>query len=152
MKKEITSLSDLADLAGEICKVLQSDSIILFRGELGVGKTTLVSYILQRLVRASETFTSPTFNIVNHYYSEVKDCDIYHLDLYRIEDENELYEIGLNDMIGKGIILIEWPEIAMNILSKSDVIMINLSFLKEDLRGVVITNTCKDPQKKLQYI
>lgn len=152
MKKEINNLIDLAELASYICKTLQSDSIILLRGELGVGKTTLASYILKNLICSSEEFTSPTFTIVNQYYSEAKDCNIYHLDLYRIEDANELYEIGLNDMVGKGIMLVEWPEIAMNILGGREVIMINLSFLKDDVREVVITSTCKNSHKKLQYI
>jgi tRNA threonylcarbamoyl adenosine modification protein YjeE len=143
IEREIPTLSDTAEIVNLICDTIKNDSIILLRGELGVGKTTFVSHILKKFLDSSETFTSPTFTIVNHYYSDVRQCNIYHLDLYRIKDESELYEIGLNDMVDKGIVLIEWPEIAMNILKRRQVIMINLSFINEDIRHVTIDSTCK---------
>ena len=118
---------------------LNNDSIVLLSGELGVGKTTLVSYMLQTLVDANTHFTSPTFNIVNEYYSQQKACKVFHLDLYSIKDVAELYEIGFIDIINSGISFIEWPEIAFKTINgtlKSRILNIKLSFLNHSIRQI----------------
>ena len=140
------NISQIGNIAHQIYKLIDSDSVIMLRGELGVGKTTLASNILQDLLEDEGDFTSPTFNIVHEYYSQLKKCKVFHLDLYRIKSYDELGEIGFSDMLSNGIMLIEWPEVSfsiLNTLSEERLIMINLSFITEEIRGITISRTCK---------
>jgi tRNA threonylcarbamoyl adenosine modification protein YjeE len=125
--------------------MIKNNSIIMLRGELGVGKTTLSGYILRKLLNNLEEFTSPTFNIVHTYYSALKQCYIHHIDLYRIKFYEELSDIGFYDILSNNIVLVEWPEIAFPILKKisSDrLMMIDLSFSSNDVRSVALTTPC----------
>ena len=141
----IEDLFDLENFASELCDLIKSNAIIMLRGELGVGKTTLAGLVLRKLVNNLEEFTSPTFNIVHRYYSGLKQCNINHLDLYRIKSPEELDDIGFYDMLCNDIVLVEWPEIAFSVLKKipSDrLMMIDLSFLNDDLRSLSLTTPC----------
>ena len=85
-----------------------NSKIILFYGEMGVGKTTLISALVRQLGGDSEV-SSPTFSIVNEYL--VDNDKVYHFDFYRIEDEYEALDIGVEDYFDSGHwIFIEWPE------------------------------------------
>ena len=154
MTYEINNLFDLEKLACQLFDKIRDGIVVMLRGELGVGKTTLSSYILRKLVGGDGDFTSPTFNIVNEYYSELRKCKVFHLDLYRIKNFDELYDIGLNDMLGNGIVLIEWPEIAFPMLKKIDsnsLMMINLSFVNEDIRSCAVEIPCNIDEKEVEY-
>lgn len=94
--------------AGEIlARVLQPGTTIALIGDLGAGKTTLVSGLVEAL---GGTASSPTFSLVNEY--PTRRFVIWHVDLYRLEREAELVELGLDDMIGNrlGICVIEWAD------------------------------------------
>jgi len=135
----IENLLQLKAFSNELLMKLNNDSIVLLSGELGVGKTTLVSYLLQELIGEEMYFTSPTFSIVNEYYSQQRLCKVFHLDLYRINDSAELYEIGFSDIINSGIVFIEWPEVASKIIDtvqKSRIIKIKLSFTDNSVRKI----------------
>ena len=88
-------------------------NILCFKGELGVGKTTFIKYLINFLQTKNNQPTtevlSPTFNLVNEYHLE--SLIIKHYDLYRIYDEKELNSLGIFEDICKHITLIEWPEI-----------------------------------------
>jgi tRNA threonylcarbamoyladenosine biosynthesis protein TsaE len=85
-----------------------NSKVILFYGEMGVGKTTLISALVKQLGGATEV-SSPTFSIVNEYL--VDNDKVYHFDFYRIEDEYEALDIGVEDYFDSGHwIFIEWPE------------------------------------------
>ena len=85
-----------------------NSKVILFYGEMGVGKTTLISALVRQLGGDSEV-SSPTFSIVNEYI--VDNDKVYHFDFYRIEDEYEALDIGVEDYFDSGHwIFIEWPE------------------------------------------
>lgn len=82
--------------------------VILFYGEMGVGKTTLIKEICMQL-GATDIAASPTFSIVNEY--EAKEDVIYHFDFYRINDPNEALDIGFEDYVySDEWVFIEWPE------------------------------------------
>jgi len=89
---------------------LNPPQLILLRGDLGAGKTTLVKGIAEGFGAASaDDVTSPTFTLVHEYQGPR--ATLYHIDLYRVDTDRELETLGLDDLIGPGsILLIEWGE------------------------------------------
>ena len=105
---EIGSLSDLERVADEVIEALDGRTVVLLRGGMGAGKTTLVSRIAARL-GAEDTVTSPTFALVNQY--EGTECRIYHFDFYRIDRIEEVFDLGYGEYFYSGdLCLVEWPE------------------------------------------
>ncbi len=105
---EIDSLSDLERVADEVIEALDGRTVVLLRGGMGAGKTTLVSRIAARL-GAEDTVTSPTFALVNQY--EGAECRIYHFDFYRIDRIEEVFDLGYEEYFYSGdLCLVEWPE------------------------------------------
>ena len=90
---------------------------LLFYGEMGAGKTTLIKELVKAL-GVYDVASSPTFSLVNHYESEKG--PVFHFDFYRIEDETEALDIGLEDYLDSGEWnLIEWPEKVENLLGEN---------------------------------
>jgi len=103
-------------------KVLVKGDIICLTGDLGAGKTVLVKGIASGL-GVDDYVTSPTFTLINEYEGEIP---VYHFDVYRIADTEELYDIGINEYLyGDGIILIEWADLIREILPE-EVIWVNI--------------------------
>jgi len=104
--------------------------IFFLNGEMGVGKTTFVRFLINNLQeKFNQQLTevpSPTFNIVNEY--KLKDLKIMHYDLYRIKDEAEFKNIGLFENEKNAILFIEWPEI----IAKKPKKVIELYFIYEE--------------------
>ena len=103
---------------------LKKGDIIVLTGDLGSGKTKLTEGILSSFNLENE-ISSPTFTIVNEYTNE--NVNIYHFDVYRLEDSSEFYEIG--GYFDKGICIIEWGEMIKDVLPKS---YIQICFEKSD--------------------
>jgi hypothetical protein len=111
MKEQILStLDDTHVWACAFAKTLHAPATVALHGDLGAGKSEIARTIIQTLRGENTVVTSPTFTIVQSY------DEISHFDLYRIIDKSELTEIGLQHAIEKDITLIEWPEIASDIL------------------------------------
>ena len=93
----------------EIARSLEIPGVVLLRGALGTGKTTLTRGIAQGLgLDDPGLVNSPSFTLVNIYHGI---CPIYHVDLYRLEGDKDLYSIGLDDFLGReGVTVIEWSE------------------------------------------
>ncbi len=105
---EIDSLSELPRVAEAVIEALDGRSVVLLRGGMGAGKTTLVSRIAA-LLGAEDTVTSPTFALVNQY--EGPQCRIYHFDFYRIDSIEEVFDLGYEEYFYSGdLCLLEWPE------------------------------------------
>ena len=105
---EIDSLSELPRVAEAVIESLDGRSVVLLRGGMGAGKTTLVSRIAA-LLGAEDTVTSPTFALVNQY--EGQECRIYHFDFYRIDSIEEVFDLGYEEYFYSGdLCLVEWPE------------------------------------------
>ena len=102
------SPEETAHLASTIGKIIHEGTVICLDGELGVGKTLFVR-ALARTLGVESDVTSPTFNLMNIYEAA---CPIVHFDLYRIESEEELEDIGFYEYVEatEGIVLIEWAE------------------------------------------
>ena len=104
----IESLAQLDEVAQLIIDELQGRSVVLFRGGMGAGKTTLISRIVA-LLGADDTVTSPTFALVNQY--EGLEHRIYHFDFYRINRIEEVFDFGYEEYFYSGdLCLVEWPE------------------------------------------
>jgi len=90
-------------------RLLEQPALILLQGTLGAGKSVLARGIARGLgVPDNVPITSPTFTLMNHYQARL---DLYHFDLYRLCDPDELIEIGFDDYAyGNGVTLVEWPE------------------------------------------
>ncbi|MBQ3204005.1 MAG: tRNA (adenosine(37)-N6)-threonylcarbamoyltransferase complex ATPase subunit type 1 TsaE [Alistipes sp.] len=128
---KIDSLSELSDVAREIIESLQGRTVVLFRGEMGAGKTTLISRIVEEL-GAEDNVTSPTFAIVNQY--EGTECRIYHFDFYRIERLEEAYDFGYEEYFYSGdLCLVEWPE-KIEPLLPEDAMQVMIRVVDEDSR------------------
>jgi tRNA threonylcarbamoyladenosine biosynthesis protein TsaE len=97
-------------LGRALAPLLTPPKLVLLRGELGAGKTTLVKGIAEGFqAAAQEDVTSPTFTLVHEYHGP--DADLYHIDLYRIDTPRELETLGLDDLVSaSSILLVEWGE------------------------------------------
>jgi len=107
-------------VARQLAMKLVPDDVLLLQGDLGAGKTEFIKGVCQGM-NVDEIVSSPTYTIVNQYVGEDRSerpIDIYHVDLYRIENAKELIEVGLADLLADAgsIKLIEWAENADSIL------------------------------------
>lgn len=110
---ETFTLQELPDVVGRVLSVVDT-KILLFYGEMGVGKTTFIKNLAKHL-GVKETVSSPTFSIVNEHKTE--NGILYHFDCYRLEDEEEALAIGIEEYLDSGHwCLIEWPEKIKNLL------------------------------------
>lgn len=131
LMKTSYTLQDLPSIAKEIIATV-SNKTLLFYGEMGVGKTTLIKEICLQL-GVLDNISSPTFSLVNEYQT-AKNESIYHFDFYRITDETEALDIGIDDYFYNGNwCLIEWPQNIKNLLPL-DAVEIHLSLNDDDKR------------------
>jgi tRNA threonylcarbamoyladenosine biosynthesis protein TsaE len=106
-------LDDISDIADKVLEIA-NHKILLFYGKMGVGKTTLIKAIAEKL-GVVDNLSSPTFSIANEHILEVG--KLYHFDFYRINSEDELLDLGVEEMLESGHwCLIEWPGKAESIL------------------------------------
>ncbi|GAA3641756.1 tRNA (adenosine(37)-N6)-threonylcarbamoyltransferase complex ATPase subunit type 1 TsaE [Flavivirga jejuensis] len=107
-------LNDVENVATQLIKNVKTKTL-LFYGDMGVGKTTLIKTIV-KVLGSHDKVSSPTFSIVNEY--QLNDDKIYHFDLYRIDDLEEAYNFGIEDYVdSENWKLIEWPEKIVPILT-----------------------------------
>lgn len=129
---KIHSVSDLSEVAGAILESLAGRSIVVFRGEMGAGKTTLIRAICDAL-GVTDTVTSPTFAIVNEYHGDGTP-PVYHFDFYRIDRIEEAFDFGYEEYFYSGnLCLVEWPEKIESLLP-DDVMTVRIDVPDEDTR------------------
>ena len=125
-KINISKEKDTRLVAERLTKLINLGDFILLNGNLGVGKTTFAKYIINSFQSINRQeiseVPSPTFNITNEY--QIKNILVKHYDLYRIKNEKELYNLGIQENLKKQITLIEWPEIAKKIKIKNSISLI----------------------------
>jgi tRNA threonylcarbamoyladenosine biosynthesis protein TsaE len=105
-----SSPEETIELGRQLASQVNAPMLVLLRGDLGAGKTTLVKGIAEGFHAAKqEDVTSPTFTLVHEY--RATDVTLYHIDLYRIDTQKELDTLALDDLISNdSILLIEWGE------------------------------------------
>jgi tRNA threonylcarbamoyladenosine biosynthesis protein TsaE len=135
----------------EIATKLRPPVLVLLKGDLGAGKTTLTKGIISGLGAAKEEdVTSPTFNLVHEFRIPIMAgpkesslaCRVYHVDLYRIESFHDLESLGLEDALSeKAIVIIEWPE---HFTFRTDLptVEIHLDHAGGDSRRISISGSC----------
>ena len=130
----LAGLADTATLGGRIATGLRAGDAVALEGDLGAGKTTLARAILESL-GVSEDVPSPTFTLVQQY--ETPRLPVRHYDFYRIEEPSELNELGLDEALDEGAVLIEWPEKAPNAIPP-DALHIKLTITNDRSRNAHI--------------
>lgn len=136
---EFKTNSDLEtrELGLSIGSALKGGEVIAMTGDLGAGKTTMTKSIAQGL-EIDDYITSPTFTIVNEYEGRLK---LYHFDVYRISDIEEMYDIGYEEYLySDAVSIIEWSNLIEEILPK-DKINIDIEYIDENARKITITGT-----------
>lgn len=109
MKLTTTSEIETIAAATRFAATLTPRDIVLLHGDLGVGKSVFSRAIIRTLTEQADLdVPSPTFTLVQTY--DTSKGDVYHFDLYRLKDPDELYEIGWEDALASGILLVEWPD------------------------------------------
>ena len=122
------SSKETIEIGGQIAGLLVSPTLLFLRGDVGAGKTTLVKGIAQAMNAADpDEVTSPTFTLVHEYDGtrtidgKAQDVKLYHIDLYRIEDERQLETIGFDELTAEdAILLVEWGEKFPIVRKRSD--------------------------------
>lgn len=132
---KIDSLNELPMVAQAVIDSLQGRTVVVFRAEMGAGKTTLISRIVAQL-GADDTVTSPTFALVNQY--EGSEQRIYHFDFYRINRIEEVFDFGYEEYFYSGdLCLVEWPE-KIEALIPDDVMVVIIEVGDDQQREFII--------------
>ena len=132
------SVNGTLAIAATIGEILAAPRVIILRGDLGAGKTTLVKgWVAALNAGTEEEVTSPTFTLVHEYVGPKS--KIYHLDLYRLETERELATLGLEEMASEpdAIVLIEWGEKFASVIERADA-EVAISPLEGDERAFLV--------------
>ena len=130
-KIDLSSETKTEEFALEFLKKIKPQDVIFLYGEMGVGKTTFVKYLINGFQKENNEIitevTSPTFNILNEY--QIKKIKINHYDLYRLNSVNELKDLNLFDDKINSITLIEWPQIIIE--KPKQLIELNFEYAKD---------------------
>ena len=139
MAMELRDEAATMALGGRIARHLKPGDAVLLSGELGAGKTALARAIL-RALGVSGHVPSPTFTLVQPY--ETQTLALAHFDLYRVEDPKDVDELGLEDALNDGAILVEWPERAEARMPE-DALRIALRVTGESARAAEISGPAR---------
>ena len=135
----IFGLSEIKQVAQLFWKQHRQKKVWAFHAPMGAGKTTFI-HALCELLQVKGAISSPTFAIINEYKSEVVGT-IYHMDWYRLKDEEEAVQAGIEDsLLSKNLCLVEWPEKALGLL-QDDTLHIYIEVLDASTRRIFIDDT-----------
>ncbi len=133
----IPSLDELNLAAKEFLPYTEKYHVIVFTGEMGAGKTTFIQ-ALCAVLGVKEIVNSPTFSLVNEYFKP-DGQSVFHFDLYRINKQEELLDIGYEDYFYSGnLCLVEWPEKAPDLIP-DDALKVTIRVLSDSSRELVIS-------------
>ena len=147
MKIKLNSLRETEQFGEKLGKILKKGDILCLNGDLGAGKTTLTKSIGLGL-GVDEYITSPTFSLINEYRG---DLPVYHFDVYRLENVDELDDLGFDEyFFGEGVCIIEWAEKIENMLPKEIIVLSIEKGQAIDKRIVSITGKGKRYKEVLE--
>jgi len=135
------SKEETLEFGKKLSEYVQGGDILLLNGNLGAGKTTLVKGLAANLGIKSE-ITSPTFTLMNVYPTTSSENikNLVHIDTYRLKDEKELEEIGVNDYLANPdyLCVVEWPEKMSKLLQNKKTIIVTIETISENERKIII--------------
>lgn len=132
------TLEQIQDVALQLLSAAGDHKVIALHGDMGAGKTTLIHAVCETM-GVKDVVTSPTFSIINQYKTTGGQT-VYHMDLYRIKDENEAANAGIEDCLYSGeLCLVEWPEKAPGIFP-DDTLHITISSVDDNTRKLKINS------------
>lgn len=128
----IANLDELPKAATIFLESIGDTPLIAFSGEMGAGKTTFIQSLCKKLGVPGEV-NSPTFSLVNEYFTSTGES-IFHFDLYRIEDPDELFDLGYEEYFFSGKrCFIEWPEKASHLIP-DDALLVRIEVMEDGTR------------------
>ena len=133
------TLDTIKDAAASLLQMTGSATVIALHGQMGAGKTTFVHAVCD-IRKVKDVVGSPTFSIINQYIytEEGKEKKIFHIDLYRLKDEEEAIQAGVEDCLYSGhTCFVEWPERASGLLPE-DAVHLDLVIVDSSTRKLVI--------------
>ncbi|MBN1131549.1 MAG: tRNA (adenosine(37)-N6)-threonylcarbamoyltransferase complex ATPase subunit type 1 TsaE [Bacteroidales bacterium] len=132
----VPDLSFIDKAAREFFSRVANQTVFAVSGEMGAGKTTFIKALCREL-GVSLTVTSPSFAIINEYFTDTG-ASVYHFDLYRIENPNELYDMGYEDYLYSGAYcFIEWPEKAWHLIPEYAV-QVEIKVMEDKSRNIIV--------------
>ena len=142
--KTKTDLKQLKRIAKTLASKSLPGNIYLLNGELGAGKTTFIRFFINSIfdrysIKKPNSIKSPSFPIMINY--PVKNFEVFHYDLYRLKNENEIQELNIIENLKENITLIEWPQMIINNLQMHNYFLINLEIINPRERIIKITHT-----------
>ena len=142
--KTKTDLKQLEVIAKKIAKQSSFSDIYLLNGELGAGKTTFARFFINsifdnNLIKRPNSIKSPSFPIMLNY--PLQNFEIFHYDLYRLKNINELQELNIFENLKDNITLIEWPKMIINSSQFNNYFFINIEILSTNKRIIEISHT-----------
>ena len=142
-KKKVT-LQQIKIVAQNLAQNSVLGDIYLLNGELGSGKTTFTRFFINSIfeknfIKKPHSIKSPTFPIMINY--PLKNFEVFHYDLYRLKNENDIQELNIIENLKKNITLIEWPQMIINNLQINNYFLINLDIVDPSERIIKITHT-----------
>lgn len=134
----IASAADVDAAAKEFVSLMGDETVFAFNGSMGAGKTTFISAVARALGVDADEANSPSFAIVNEYRSDTTAELIYHFDLYRLDNLEEVMDIGFEDYLDSGALcFIEWPGLVDDILP-DDTVKVDIRINDDNSRDIVI--------------
>lgn len=134
------SLTEIPELIPDLLSYIIQYPIVLLVGEMGAGKTTLIAQLCKALGVVEDT-SSPTFSIIQEYFLSAQQPPIYHLDLYRLNELDELLDTGIEEVMDSNnftAMFIEWPQIAEPILPIEKTMLFQLGKIGSDKRSITV--------------
>ena len=137
VRLDISSEDEMASLAEKVAAKAEARDVITLNGNLGAGKTVFCRAFVRYFLGSDQNVVSPTFTLVQTYPAS-RFC-IWHFDLYRLRNESDLYELGIDDAFAEGVSLLEWPDLARNFINPDFHTEIKIEITGDDSRRVDIS-------------
>lgn len=139
--------AETAQIAARLAKITKRGDVWALSGTLGMGKSVFARGFIQALT-AAEEIPSPTFTLVQNYYTD--EFDIYHYDLYRLKDAAEIFELGVEEAFYEGVCLVEWPEKMGSFAPRN---MWQVEFISQgETRKITIRSVDEEKTRRLAHV
>ncbi len=139
--------AETAEIAAKLAAITKRGDVWALNGTLGAGKSVFARAFIQALTAAEEV-PSPTFTLVQNYWTD--DFDLYHYDLYRLKSPLEIFELGVEDAFYSGVSLVEWPE-RMESFAPRNMWQVKIEVI-DNTRKITISSTDEEKMARLANV